>query len=133
MTNTMKLTSQPFTTTNMVSTTTSMISTTQIMLTNTMKLTSQPFTTTNMLSTTTSMISTISTTLTNPCESGWSFNNNNCYINNLISLNNSDASAWCATNGATLMNVHNQDDLYFALSLNQGSFWVIILNLEKKC
>ena len=62
------------------------------------------------------------------CQSGWTLYNGDYYCYNQISLNNADASSWCASNGATLINIHNQQDLSFALSLaNHGaSFWVNI-------
>ena len=60
------------------------------------------------------------------CPQGWTNINNNCYIYNSKSLANSQAAYWCERHGATLINIHTQNDLNIALSLNQneGSFWV---------
>ena len=65
----------------------------------------------------------IKTTTTIPVTSS---NKNNTFIYNPEALNHKDALLWCANKGATLMNIHNQDDLNFALSINQNdnSFWV---------
>jgi hypothetical protein len=62
------------------------------------------------------------------CEQGWTFHNGNCYFYNSVSLNHYDASDWCYWIGGTLANIHNQDGLSFALSINQNnnSFWVHI-------
>ena len=81
------------------------------------------FTTTTIIATTTKNVLTMSVSAS-ICPEGWTSNNNNCYFSNSLYLNNADASAWCDSNGATLMNIHNQDDLNFAISLNGGYFWV---------
>ena len=62
------------------------------------------------------------------CQSGWKYHSGSCYFYNRNYLNNADASAWCASHDATLINIHDQKDLYFALSLHgfRSSFWVII-------
>jgi hypothetical protein len=60
------------------------------------------------------------------CEQGWTLHNGKCYFYNSVSLDNESAKRWCSEYGATLMNIHNQDDFSFALSINQidDSFWV---------
>jgi hypothetical protein len=50
------------------------------------------------------------------------------YLYNSDFLHQNDAPAVCAYYGTTLMNINNQDDLKFALSINQkdDSFWVFL-------
>ena len=82
--------------------------------------------------------STSTTTLTNLITTTNSlvvitFYNNSTFIYNPEYLNNQDASTWCATYGATLINIHNKEDLNFALSMiqNNDSFWVNFLGKQK--
>jgi hypothetical protein len=60
------------------------------------------------------------------CEQGWTLHNGKCYFYNSVPLDNESAKRWCSEYEATMVNIHNQDDLSFALSINQndGSFWV---------
>ena len=80
---------------------------------------------------TTALTSVVPTTTTtfqsyHDCEQGWTLHNGKCYFYNSVPLDNESAKRWCSEYGATLMNIHNQDDLSFALSRNQAddSFWV---------
>jgi hypothetical protein len=69
------------------------------------------------------------------CEQGWTPYNGNCYFYNPIQLDNEIAKLYCSNLGATLANIHNEDDLSFALSINKNidkSFWVYILTKLKQ-
>ena len=67
------------------------------------------------------------------CPEGWTDKGNNCYLYNPQLLNNVDASAWCLSKGATLINIHNEDDLNLALTIDQdhNSFWVCFFRYFK--
>jgi hypothetical protein len=43
------------------------------------------------------------------CEQRWTLHNGNIY--NSVPLDNDHAKRWCSDYGATLANIHNQDDL----------------------
>jgi hypothetical protein len=53
------------------------------------------------------------------------------FLYNSELLNYNDASSACAYYGATLMNIKNQEDLSYALSINKNnnSFWVRLANV----
>jgi hypothetical protein len=69
---------------------------------------------------------TISNQYYQQCEQGWTNHNGNCYYHISARLDNESAKRWCSYYGATLVNIHNQDDLSFVLSINpyDAVFWV---------